>query len=197
MRASRGDDASHSELADFNVKKSRTTMSMIGRCALFLAGFFLLSAAGVGSSSAQDNLDAGKKPAQLFASDCGGCHKSPVGLSKAPGLFGLESFLREHYTASRQTAAAIAAYIQSVDAEQPPARAPAKRRKSEPRPKSADKPAESAKPAEARPADVKPAAEDSKKASTEKPAEPKASQSKPADPPAATAAPASKPDKSD
>lgn len=178
-------------------------MSMIGRCALFLAGFFLLSVAELPSASAQDNRDAGKNPAQLFASDCSGCHKSPAGLSKAPGLFGLESFLREHYTASRQTASAIAAYIQSVDAEQGQARAPAKRRKSEPRPKSADKPAESAKPAdakpaEAKPADVKPAAEESKKSSADKPAEPKpASESKPADPPAATAAPASKPDKSD
>jgi hypothetical protein len=173
-------------------------MSTIGRCALYLAGFFLLSAAGVGSAPAQDNLDAGKKPAQLFASDCGGCHKSPVGLSKAPGLFGLESFLREHYTASRQTAAAIAAYIRSVDAEAPPARAPAKRRKSEPRPKSADKPAENAKPAEAKPVEAKPTAENSKKSTADKPAEPKpASESKPADPPAAAAAPASKPDKSE
>jgi hypothetical protein len=84
-----------------------------------------------GRAVAQDNFDAGKTPAQLFANDCSGCHKSPAGLSKAPGLFGLESYLREHYTASRQAAAAIAGYLRTVDAEQE-AKASAKRRKSEP-----------------------------------------------------------------
>jgi outer membrane biosynthesis protein TonB len=89
-----------------------------------------------GRAAAQDNFDANKTPAQLFANDCSGCHKSPAGLSKAPGMFGVESFLREHYTASRQAAAAIAGYLRAVDAEQPPA--PNKRGKSEPR-RKADK----------------------------------------------------------
>jgi outer membrane biosynthesis protein TonB len=87
-------------------------------------------------AAAQDNFDANKTPAQLFANDCSGCHKSPAGLSKVPGMFGVESFLREHYTASRQAAAAIAGYLRSVDAEQ--AAAPGKRGKSEPR-RKADK----------------------------------------------------------
>ncbi len=43
-----------------------------------------------------------RRPAQLFASDCAICHKSPAALSKAGGLFGMESFLRQHYTASRR-----------------------------------------------------------------------------------------------
>lgn len=151
------------------------------RCALVLLSFALAS--GFGRAMAQDNFDAGKKPAELFANDCSACHKSPAGLSKAPGLFGLESFLREHYTASRQAAAAIAGYLQAVDAAQPPPRAPAKRRKSEPRSKSADKPArqeekkEEKKPAEAKPAEPKSEA----KAASEKPPEPKASDSKPAE----------------
>jgi outer membrane biosynthesis protein TonB len=89
-----------------------------------------------GRAAAQDNFDANKTPAQLFANDCSGCHKSPAGLSKVPGMFGVESFLREHYTASRQAAAAIAGYLKSVDAEQPAA--PSKRGKSEPR-RKADK----------------------------------------------------------
>ena len=68
-------------------------------------------------ASAQENLYANKTPAQIFASDCAICHKSPQGLSKASGAFGfgLESFLREHYTASRESAAALAKYIQAVD----------------------------------------------------------------------------------
>jgi mono/diheme cytochrome c family protein len=71
-----------------------------------------------GPAVAQDNFDANKTPAQLFANDCSGCHKSPTGLIKSSGLFGVESFLREHYTASRQAAAAIAGYLRAVDAEQ-------------------------------------------------------------------------------
>src|SRR5262245_52210608 len=64
---------------------------------------------------AQESLDKGKTPAQLFASDCSACHKSPQGLAKSGGLFGLDSFLREHYTASRETATAIASYLRSMD----------------------------------------------------------------------------------
>jgi hypothetical protein len=68
-------------------------------------------------ASAQENLYGNKTPAQIFASDCAICHKSPQGLSKAGGPLGLglEGFLREHYTASRESAAAIAKYIQAVD----------------------------------------------------------------------------------
>ena len=62
-----------------------------------------------GPASAQENIDAGKTPAQLYSQDCAICHKSPSGMARAGGLFGLENFLREHYTASRETAAAIAA----------------------------------------------------------------------------------------
>jgi hypothetical protein len=65
--------------------------------------------------AAQENLDSGKTPAQLFASDCAICHKTTQGLSKGSGVFGLKNFLREHYTASRETAAAIAAYVEATD----------------------------------------------------------------------------------
>jgi hypothetical protein len=64
-------------------------------------------------AGAQENLDRGKSAAQLFASDCVLCHKSPQGLVKSGG-FGLENFLREHYTASRESASAIAGYLRSV-----------------------------------------------------------------------------------
>lgn len=62
-------------------------------------------------ASKGENFSA-KPAAQLFASDCtgAGCHKSPQGLAKNQGI-GLAGFLREHYTNSRESAAAIAAYL--------------------------------------------------------------------------------------
>lgn len=117
-----------------------------------LAGLLIL-AAGTGSLSAQDNLDIGKTGAQLFASNCAICHKSPRGLSKTGGIFGVDSFLREHYTASRQSAAVISAYLQSVDAVQPPERPRAVRAR---KPKADAKPSDS-KPSDSKPADAKPA----------------------------------------
>ena len=128
--------------------------------------------------AAQENLDQGKTPAQLFASDCAICHKSPRGLSRVGGLFGLQGFLRTHYTASVQSAAAIAAYLEALDREAPPARKRATRRtpKNPPAPKARPKPGEqekagemnkSAKPDNAEPGADKPAAE---KAAEPKPA---------------------------
>ena len=83
-----------------------------------------------GAASAQENFDAGKSGAQLYASNCAICHKSAQALDKSGGgLFGLDSFLREHYTSSRESAAAIAAYLKTVGggpAEHRPARKKAK-----------------------------------------------------------------------
>jgi hypothetical protein len=76
-------------------------------------GVVLLCSAGV--AIAQENLDQGKSAAQLFASNCSPCHKSPQGLTKAGGILGLDSFLREHYTASKESAGALAAYLKSMD----------------------------------------------------------------------------------
>jgi len=57
----------------------------------------------VNGSAAQETLGRGRTPAQTFASDCAVCHKSPQGLARsAGGLFGVEGFLREHYTSSRE-----------------------------------------------------------------------------------------------
>ncbi len=67
-------------------------------------------------TSRGENFSAGKPAAQLFASDCtgAGCHKGPQGLSKDRGQSSLASFLREHYTNSRESAAALAAYLVST-----------------------------------------------------------------------------------
>jgi hypothetical protein len=94
-----------------------------------------------------ENFSAKPAPA-LFASDCtgAGCHKGPQGLGQRAGLAG---FLREHYTNSRESAAALASYLASIPApveratrpaappgraraaarpdEEPPATAPASR----------------------------------------------------------------------
>jgi len=82
---------------------------------------FVLALAVGARVQAQENFDAGKTGAQLYASDCAICHKSPQGLNKSGGLLGLSSFLREHYTASKESAAAIAAYLDTVGS--PPASA--------------------------------------------------------------------------
>lgn len=90
-------------------------------------GVALATFCAVGAASAQENLEAGKTPAQLYASDCAICHKSPHGLTKGVRIFGLDSFLRVHYTSSHQSAAAIAAYLQAIDREPAPPAARSKR----------------------------------------------------------------------
>jgi hypothetical protein len=115
-----------------------------------------------------ENFSAGKSPAQLFASDCtgSGCHKGPQGLGKDRNRIGLAGFLREHYTNSRESAAALAAYLVSVPGETraaKPERQPRAAARSDDAAKPADeaartrKPAEETKPAESKPAESKPA----------------------------------------
>jgi hypothetical protein len=58
---------------------------------------------------AGETLNEGKSAAQLFAIQCGECHKSPRGLGKSGGS--LAGFLREHYTTGRDQAEAIAGYV--------------------------------------------------------------------------------------
>lgn len=70
------------------------------------------------SAGAQESLEKGKTPAQLYATDCAICHKSPQSVTRAPGLFGLEGFLREHYTTGRESAARIAGYLNSLERSQ-------------------------------------------------------------------------------
>jgi hypothetical protein len=178
-------------------------------------------AAGAVPVRAQDNFDAGKTPAQLYAADCAICHKTPQGLAKGGGVFGLAGFLREHYTASREAAAAIAAYVQAVDTGPPPTvKKPQTKRTAKgddkgkpgeakpgetkpeqiksgepkvPAPKSGEAKPSDGKPAEVKPGEAKPSeAKDGAKASDAKAAEPKATESKPAEPKANTAKPAAK-----
>jgi hypothetical protein len=155
----------------------------------------VLALALAGPATAQESLDAGKTGAQLFASDCALCHKSPQGLTKSGGLFGLSGFLRQHYTASQETANVVAKYLESLD-NVPPSAAkrtgPTKRAA-----KGNDKGNDKAKDDKAKSDEKKP---DEAK-SPEKPTQSKATESRPdaAKPakPKADAVPADKPEKSD
>ena len=73
-------------------------------------GFLTVLAGLCGPAVAQD-FSAGKTAAQLFASDCSACHKSPAGLAKGQSTGSLASFLREHYTTKPESASALAAYV--------------------------------------------------------------------------------------
>jgi len=95
-----------------------------------------------------ENLSA-KPAAQLFASDCtgAGCHKGPQGLAKDRGAGSLASFLREHYTNSRESASALATYLVGL-----PAAA-----RTDPKSRAAARP-DDAKPGDAKPGERKPPA---------------------------------------
>jgi hypothetical protein len=69
----------------------------------------------VGAAGAQENLERAKTAAQLYATNCASCHKSPQSVTTTTKIFGLESFLREHYTPSSQSAATIAAYLNGLE----------------------------------------------------------------------------------
>ncbi len=143
-------------------------MKVLGRGIRLAVGTLVLGLAG--SAGAQENLDYGKTPAQLYASDCAICHKSPQGLAaKGGGLLGLEGFLREHYTASRESAAAIAGYLRSIGNAAVGSTRTTKGKKSD------DKSRDTAKRPDTKTGDIKP--EDNKPV---KSAEPKTSESEPA-----------------
>ncbi|MGY0574219.1 hypothetical protein ACTGJ9_026715 [Bradyrhizobium sp. RDM12] len=86
-------------------------------------------------ASAQ-NLDAGKSPEKLFADGCAACHRSPRGLAKGRYTLTLSWFLKDHYSASSDSAKALAAYLVSVDTPPPiaPAKSGAKSTRSKPHP---------------------------------------------------------------
>ncbi len=88
-------------------------MGSVSRCLLPLA--FGLVAALTGVAQAQD-YSAGKTPAQLFATDCSECHKTPQGLAKGKDTRSLASFLREHYTTKPESAGALAGFVAGAGA---------------------------------------------------------------------------------
>ena len=169
-------------------------MSGFGRGALFaLFAVAVVALPATGPARAQTSINAGKTPPQLFGSDCAMCHKTAQGLAKSGPLF-LQDFLRKHYTASRETAQALADYLAAVGegrASAKPAR-PGKPREGKPRDAKpgtnpADDKASAAKASASKPGDAKPS---DAKPSDAKPSEEKPAAAKPADAKPAEAAPA-------
>jgi cytochrome c551/c552 len=60
-------------------------------------------------AGAQGNIDAGRTPAQLFADTCAACHRSAREIRRPSA-----GFLRQHYTAGSDEAAAMANYLSGV-----------------------------------------------------------------------------------
>jgi hypothetical protein len=71
----------------------------------------LLAALAPATARAQTNIDQGKSASQIFSNACVECHKAPHGLAKGKSAATVAEFLREHYTTSRDQAAALAAYV--------------------------------------------------------------------------------------
>jgi hypothetical protein len=97
--------------------------------ALAVAG----SAISLGPTLGQTNIDQGKPASELFANYCAVCHKSTRGLANGRNSLSLSLFLREHYAASGQQAAALAAYVISAGGSAPAAKPEQRARPEEPR----------------------------------------------------------------
>ena len=171
-------------------------------CVAAMAAMLPLMAA---SQAQAENENFSNKPAPaLFNADCtgSGCHKSPAGLGKNQSQSGLAGFLREHYTNSRESAAALAAYILKMPAgaapppEAKPTRASTQRPgEREPRSGSSWFDPEPSGPPEARPGNARQQQQEKEKEREKakpptraaarppeaKPAEPKPGESKPAE----------------
>lgn len=87
---------------------------MMSSRALSLAAVTLLvGCCAMGRVEAQENLDAGKSPSQIFTQTCTACHKSPRGLLKTVAPGSLQGFLRQHYTTGPEMAGVLASYLMS------------------------------------------------------------------------------------
>jgi hypothetical protein len=155
-----------------NSKARGLTVMKALLCGIRLA-IGLSAACLVGLAGAQESLEQGKNPAQLFASDCSICHKSPQGLARAGGMFGVEGFLREHYTTGRGTAAAIANYLNSMNTRPAPARASKRTAKGDENTRADDRKRAGVKPGDTKGIEKRPDATGSEASPGPKTSEPK------------------------
>ena len=88
--------------------------------ALLAVALLILAPAAMPLALAQTNIDQGKPASELFANYCAVCHKSTRGLANGRSGPALSQFLREHYAASREQAASLAAYVISAGGNAPP-----------------------------------------------------------------------------
>jgi hypothetical protein len=143
-----------SHLTGSGMPAKPTSLEEVSVFRRFSAIIGLVSALAVvvpAAARAQVNIDQGKTPAEIFAADCAVCHKSTRGLANGKNTLMLSSFLREHYTASRDQAGALAAYVLGAGGNAPaaPAQKPASERAKLEEPKTGARPA---KPDEEKPA---------------------------------------------
>ena len=88
------------------------------------------------SAGAQENLDKNKTGAQLYASHCAACHKSPQSVTKTTA-----DFVSEHYPVTPELAVTIATYL--LKKPEPPRGRAAKRKRTSQATPSAPPPSES------------------------------------------------------
>jgi hypothetical protein len=88
-------------------------LAMVSRCTRLTFDSLALCVAS--SAGAQESLDKNKTGAQLYASYCVTCHESPQSVTTSPGGVDLQTFLGEHYPATPESAAAIAAYLRGLE----------------------------------------------------------------------------------
>jgi hypothetical protein len=131
-----------------------------------LASIAAVAVISAGPALGQTNIDQGKPASELFANYCVVCHKSTRGLANGRSSLTLSLFLREHYAASREQAAALAAYVISAGGNAPAAKP--ERAKSE-EPKGQEAKGQEAKGQETKGHETKPRAA-SAKSEPEKPA---------------------------
>ena len=94
------------------MKVCKPIVSVVMAAAITLAGALTASV----PARAQSNLDAGRSPAQIFLDGCTVCHNTPHELKQSSA-----EFLRKHYTTGQKQAGAMAAYLEQVRSEPPPA----------------------------------------------------------------------------
>ena len=86
---------------------------MVGRALNLATAVAVFCVMLAGGAAAQENLDAGKSPSQIYNGTCVVCHKSPRGLAKNTSASSLPGFLRQHYTTSPEMANVLANYLVS------------------------------------------------------------------------------------
>jgi hypothetical protein len=86
---------------------------VLSRALSLAAVTLVVGCSAMGQVEAQENLDAGKSPSQIFAGTCTACHKSARGLLKTVAPGSLQGFLRQHYTTSPEMAGVLASYLMS------------------------------------------------------------------------------------
>ena len=84
---------------------------VLSRALSLAAVALLIGCCAMGRAEAQENLDAGKSPSQIFSGTCTACHKSARGLLKTVAPGSLQGFLRQHYTTSPEMAGVLSSYL--------------------------------------------------------------------------------------